>query len=173
MLCGFSHVRLCDTMDRSHCQASLSLGILQERILKWLAIPTPGDLSHPGIEPESLMSSVLAGGFFTTSATWEAPILHCPHVPAGLKCWLFHQKLYAFQNFQEGFQPIVAWFIFLIRACILLACVSYSFYFSIVPTCCSLCFSRSHCLGNDERVKKFCNKVVFQLPQIWTGTVSE
>ena len=26
----------------------------------------------PGIEPESLVSPALAGGFFTTSATWEA-----------------------------------------------------------------------------------------------------
>ena len=31
-----------------------------------------GDLPDPGIEPESLASPVLAGGFFTTSATWEA-----------------------------------------------------------------------------------------------------
>ena len=31
-----------------------------------------GDLPHSGIEPASLMSSALAGGFFTTSATWEA-----------------------------------------------------------------------------------------------------
>ena len=30
------------------------------------------DLPHPGIEPESLMSPALAGGFFTTSATWQA-----------------------------------------------------------------------------------------------------
>ena len=29
--------------------------------------------SDPGIEPVSLMSPALAGGFFTTSATWEAP----------------------------------------------------------------------------------------------------
>ena len=26
-----------------------------------------------GIQPESLMSPTLAGGFFTTSAAWEAP----------------------------------------------------------------------------------------------------
>ena len=32
-----------------------------------------GDLPHPGMEPVSPMSSALAGGFFTTSATWEAP----------------------------------------------------------------------------------------------------
>ena len=27
---------------------------------------------HPGVKPASLMSSALAGGFFTTSATWGA-----------------------------------------------------------------------------------------------------
>ena len=37
-----------------------------------MPIPTSGDLPDPGIEPTSLMSPALAGGFFTTSATWEA-----------------------------------------------------------------------------------------------------
>ena len=32
----------------------------------------PGDLLDSGIEPASLLTSVLAGRFFTTSATWEA-----------------------------------------------------------------------------------------------------
>ena len=44
-------------------------GILQARILERVAIP---DLLDPGIEPMSLMSPALAGGFFTTIATWEA-----------------------------------------------------------------------------------------------------
>ena len=34
-----------------------------------MLFPTPGDLSDPGVLPES---PALAGGFFTTSATWEA-----------------------------------------------------------------------------------------------------
>ena len=33
----------------------------------------PGDLPDPGIKPASLTSPALAGGFFTTNATWEAP----------------------------------------------------------------------------------------------------
>ena len=33
-----------------------------------LPFPTPGDLPNPGIEPTSLVSPELAGGFFTTSA---------------------------------------------------------------------------------------------------------
>ena len=31
------------------------------------------DLPNPGIEPASLMAPALAGRFFTTSGTWEAP----------------------------------------------------------------------------------------------------
>ena len=31
-----------------------------------------GDLPDPGIEPMSPVSPALAGGFFTTNATWEA-----------------------------------------------------------------------------------------------------
>ena len=31
----------------------------------------PGDLPNPGIEPTSLVSPALAGGFFTASTTWK------------------------------------------------------------------------------------------------------
>ena len=41
-------------------------GILQAGLLEWVAWPLPGDLSDPGIETASLLSAVLAGGFFTT-----------------------------------------------------------------------------------------------------------
>ena len=37
-------------------------------------MPPPGDHSHPGIEPAPLTSPAVAGGFFTTSATWEVPV---------------------------------------------------------------------------------------------------
>ena len=43
----------------------------QERWSGWPR-PPPGDLPDPDIEPESLPSPALAGGFFTTSGTWEA-----------------------------------------------------------------------------------------------------
>ena len=35
-----------------------------------LPFPSPGDLPNPGLEPTSLASPALAGGFFTTSTTW-------------------------------------------------------------------------------------------------------
>ena len=59
-----------NTMDCSLPGSSVH-GILQARILEWLPCPPPGDIPHPGTEPESLTSPVLAGRFFTTSATWE------------------------------------------------------------------------------------------------------
>ena len=56
---------LWDPMDCSPPGFSVC-GSLQARILEWVAIP-PGDLPNPGIEPVSLMSPELAGGFLITS----------------------------------------------------------------------------------------------------------
>ena len=53
-------------MDCSPLGSSVH-GISQARILEWVVIPPPGDLPNPGIEPLSLASSALAGGFFTTA----------------------------------------------------------------------------------------------------------
>ena len=47
-------------------QAPLTMGILQARILEWVAISYSSDLPNPGIEPMSLASPPLAGGLFTT-----------------------------------------------------------------------------------------------------------
>ena len=35
------------------CQALLSIGILQARILEWVVCPPPGDLLDPAMEPGS------------------------------------------------------------------------------------------------------------------------
>ena len=59
-------------------QAPLSMGFPRQEYWSGLPFPTPGDLSDPGIQPVSLRSSELAGGFFTTSATWEAIYVHTP-----------------------------------------------------------------------------------------------
>ena len=59
---------LCDPVDCSPPGSSLH-GILQARILEWLPWPPPGDLPNPGIDPVSLKSPALAGGFFKTSDT--------------------------------------------------------------------------------------------------------
>ena len=68
---------LCKPRDWSPPGSSIR-GILQARILSGLPFPSPGDLSNPGIQPPSLGSPELAGRFFTTSATWEAPVLTLP-----------------------------------------------------------------------------------------------
>ena len=57
---------LCVSMDCSSPVSSVP-GILQARILEWVAMPPYRGSSHPGIEPASLRSP--AGGFFITTAT--------------------------------------------------------------------------------------------------------
>ena len=74
-VCVHKSLQLCPSLSAVWTvarQAPLSVGILQARILKWVACPPPEDLPDPGIESVSFMSPVLADGFLTTSATWEA-----------------------------------------------------------------------------------------------------
>ena len=59
------------------------MGILQARILEWVAMPPAGDFPNQGIGPESLTSPALAGEFFATSTTWEA---HLGILPIGYMC---------------------------------------------------------------------------------------
>ena len=61
---------LCNPMDYSP-PGSSAHGIVQARTLKWIDMPSPGDLPNPGIKLASLMFPALAGKFFTASATWE------------------------------------------------------------------------------------------------------
>ena len=63
----------CKTMDCSPPGSSVH-GVLQARILQWVAISFSRGSPDPGIEVWSLVSPALAGGFFTTSATWEASL---------------------------------------------------------------------------------------------------
>ena len=60
---------LCDPVDQGARQAPLSMGFSRQEYWGRLPCPPPGDLPYPGIEPASLTSPALAGGFFTTSAT--------------------------------------------------------------------------------------------------------
>ena len=62
---------LCDPMGYN-MPGSFDHGILQERILEWAAMPSSRGSSRLRVEPMPLMSPELAGGFFTTSTTWEA-----------------------------------------------------------------------------------------------------
>ena len=75
MLSRFSHVRLFVIPWTVALQAPLSMGFSRQEYWNGLPFPSPRALSDPGIEPMSLMSLGLAGGFFTTSATWDAQVV--------------------------------------------------------------------------------------------------
>ena len=51
-------------------QAPLSMEVFRHEYWSGLPLPPPGDLPDPGIEPASLASSALAGGFFTTGSPY-------------------------------------------------------------------------------------------------------
>ena len=72
----FIHVRLFETLWTTACQAPLSMRFSKQEYCSGLGCPSPGDSPNPGIEPVSLMSPALAGGFFTTSTTREAQQSH-------------------------------------------------------------------------------------------------
>ena len=66
---------LCDPMASfATCQALLSMGFSRQEYCIGLPFPPPGDLPDTGIKPVSLVSPELAGGFFTSSANWEAHV---------------------------------------------------------------------------------------------------
>ncbi|KAB0353884.1 hypothetical protein FD755_023422 [Muntiacus reevesi] len=76
-----------------------------------LLFPSLGDLPNPGIKPVSLMSPALAGGYFTTSTTWEAlhQLRFLPAVTLDTSCYLpvplmfpQHNKDIGSERFQEG-----------------------------------------------------------------------
>ena len=51
-------------------QAPLSMGFSRQEYWNGWPFPSLGDFPNPGINLASLRSPALAGGFFTTSATW-------------------------------------------------------------------------------------------------------
>ena len=65
-----SCLTLCDPMDYSLPGFSV-LGILQARILEWVAMPCSRGSSQPRDGTCVSLSPALSGRFFTTSTTWE------------------------------------------------------------------------------------------------------
>ena len=55
------------------CQAPLSMEFSRQEYWTGLPFTTSGDVPDTGIEPASLASPALAGRFFTSCTTWEAP----------------------------------------------------------------------------------------------------
>ena len=68
------YICICSVMSDSETswtaahEAPVSTGFHRQEYWSGLPFPTSGDLPHPGIEPESLASLALAGGFFTTAS---------------------------------------------------------------------------------------------------------
>ena len=81
MLNRFSCVRL-STPWTVACQAPLSMGILQARILEWVAIPFSRGSSQP---KDQTCISYIAGRFFTT----ELPGIFYYNFKKYCKSWLF------------------------------------------------------------------------------------
>ena len=71
------------------------MGFSRQEYLGGLPCPPPGHLPNPETESESLMSPALAGEFFITSATWEAPYL--------LHCFPFLWKFFSVKQKSQGF----------------------------------------------------------------------
>ena len=69
---SLSRVQLFVTLWTVVRQAPLSMELSRQEYWSGLPLASPGDLPNSGIEPVSLAAPALAGGFFTTSATWEA-----------------------------------------------------------------------------------------------------
>ena len=69
----FHPVQPCDPMGCSPPGSSVH-GILQARMLEWVAMPSSRGFSPPR-DRTHISSPALGGGFFTTSTIWEAPHL--------------------------------------------------------------------------------------------------
>ena len=81
MLNYFCCVRLCVTLQTLACQAPLSMGFSRQEYWSELPCPPPGDFPDSGIEPVSLTSPALAGGFFTTEPLGKPSTTLAFHIP--------------------------------------------------------------------------------------------
>jgi len=99
VLSCFSRVWLLVTLWTVACQ---STGFSRQEY--WSRLPgcPPEDLLNSGNKSMLLMSPTLAGGFFTTSTTWEAPKLKHTWRQMKMKTW--HTSIYGRQQnqYEEG-----------------------------------------------------------------------
>ena len=73
-----SCLTLCDPVFCSPAVSSV-MGFPRQEYWSGLSCHPPGDLPNPGIEPLSLMSPALAGGFFTTEPLGKPRFILKPH----------------------------------------------------------------------------------------------
>ena len=84
----------------------------------WSGLPRlpPADLPDPGVKPVSLMSPALAGGFFTTSTTWEAQDMSrlpdpwdSPGKNTGVGCHFHLRVIFLTQELNSCFLCPLSW----------------------------------------------------------------
>ena len=81
------------------------MGFSRQEYWSGLPFPPPGDLPDPGTEPVSPACPALPGGFFATSATWEASL----KTESQLLKYLYESNLeMTHQCSLEGFVQIIA-----------------------------------------------------------------
>ena len=85
-----SCLTLCDPMDCSPPGSSVN-GILQARILQWVAMPCSRASSQPKDRTHISYVSCTGSGFFTISTTWEAHLMFI----APLYCFTFIKRLFS------------------------------------------------------------------------------
>ena len=78
VLSCFSHVQLCNPMD-CRLPGSSVHGILQARILEWVAMSSSRGSSQPRDQTHLPYTPPLEGGFFTTNATAGSLCTHSIH----------------------------------------------------------------------------------------------
>ena len=129
VLSCFNRVWLFVTLWTVACQAPLSMAFFRQEYCRQLPCPPPGDLLDLGIEPMSLKSRALGGGFFTTNATWKAHSQGLHYVKGSEKsclkeiCWtLFYPSsscVFAPRTFfGEGNLLCLSFFFFFFLPCI-------------------------------------------------------
>ena len=102
VVCVLSHVWFFGTPWTVACQSPLSIEFSRQEYWSGLPCPLPGDLPDPGVEPMSLASPALAGGFLPlchlgspqsqllpwkpVSSHWDCRIPGSARQP---RCWLW------------------------------------------------------------------------------------
>ena len=95
MLSHFSCVQLFATLWTVARQAAVSIGFSRQEYWSGLPCPPPGDLPDPGLEPISLISPALAGGF-TARTTWEAQMKMTKSSDADINVFILDMSIFGF-----------------------------------------------------------------------------